>query len=223
MHIMIIDDEKILSQQINKKLEKNGYQVKLLNSYQDFIIQKGLEEIDLFLVDISLWDGSGIDIIKSLKKWPLTHNIPIIIISWHSDINKKVQWLDAWANDYIVKPFEYQELLARVRSNLRISNPGVTSSILEYNWLVFDTGSRTVKHNEIELMLSKKEKQILELFLSYHWECISKDTLKKMFWKWKPWVLVPENTINVTICNLRKKIWSWVEIKTVRWEWYILQ
>jgi len=220
---MIIDDEKILSGQIKKKLEKNGYKVTLVENYQHFLLQKNLDNVNLFLIDMSLWDGSWIDVIKSLKQSNNTKNIPAIFISWHWEVEVKVEWLDAWADDYIVKPFQYSELLARIRSNMRISRPEVTSSKLQYNGFMFDTAKRTVSYNNKELDLSKKEKQILEYFLSHIWECISKNTLKKIFWEWKSWLLVPENTINVTICNLRKKIWTWMEIKTVRWEWYVLE
>jgi len=219
---MLIDDEKILSGQIKRKLEKNWYRVTLVENYQHFLTQKNLEKIDLFLVDMSLWDGNWIDIVKILKQSNNTKNTPAIFISWHSGVDVKVEWLDAWANDYIVKPFQYDELLARIRSNMRISKPDVTSSKLEYNGLIFDTAKRTISYKQTDLNLSKKEKQILELLMSHRWECISKDTLKKKFWGWKSWSLIPENTINVTICNLRKKVWDWIKIETVRWEWYVL-
>ncbi len=222
MHIMVIDDEKILSKQLKTKLERNWYEVSLINSYKQFLKTDTLDHIDLFLVDISLWDGNWIDIVKMLKKSTHTQDTSIIFISWHTELSLKIQWLDAWGDDYIMKPFEFDELLARIRSNLRKKYPTVISSTLKYKNITFETSSRSVFLNKEEITLSKKEKQILEHMMLYQGTCISKHQLQKMFWKTNMSATLPENTINVTICNLRKKIWKQAEIKTIRWEWYTL-
>jgi len=220
---MVVDDEKILSKQIKKTLEKNWYEVTLIEGYADFLAQWKLDKIDLFLIDISLWDGNWIDIIKALKRSPLTQNIPTIFISWHTETSLKVTWLDAGADDYIMKPFEFDELLARIRSNIRKQHPTLSSSTLRYNNIVFETASRKIYIKEKEIILSKKEKQILEYLMLHQKVCISKTDLQTMFWKNSEKISIPENTMNVTICNLRKKLWKDLQLKTIVWEGYCLQ
>lgn len=222
MHIAVIDDEKILSSGIKKCLEKQWYEVSNIQSYKDFLCFDEIDSIDLFLLDISLWDGSWLDIIKLLKQEKSSKDTPIILISWHSDLEMKVWGLNAGANDYIVKPFEFEELLARIRSNLRTKYPTVISSTLKHKNIIFEISSRVVLLNKNEINLSKKEKQILEHLMLHQWTCISKQRLQEMFWKTKTSSPIPENTINVTICNLRKKIGTQAIIKTIRWEWYTL-
>lgn len=223
MRIMLIDDEKILSTQLKSKLEKNWYQVTLIMSYTDFLSYKDLSEYDLFLVDISLEDWNWIDIVKLLKKSASTRNIPVIFISWHTEVSLKIQSLDAWANDYVMKPFEFDELFARIRCNIRKKYPKLYSSNLIYNNIIFETASRKVFVGKKEVTLSKKEKQILEYLILHQNTCISKSLLQKMFWKNVSKYWIPENSINVTICNLRKKLWEQLRLRTIVWEWYCLQ
>jgi len=222
MHIVIIDDEKILSKAVETKLYKCGYQVTTLMSFKDFLWFDTTQDVDLYLIDISLWDGSGIDIVKQLKKTKHTLSIPVIFISWHGDVDVKVEALDAWADDYIVKPFEFDELLARIRSNIRKTQPATHSSKLRYKNITFDSASRKVFTSGNEINLSKKEKQILEYFILNQNKCIPKALLQKMFWKDSSEFSILENTINVTICNLRKKLWETFILKTVVGEWYCL-
>jgi DNA-binding response OmpR family regulator len=197
--------------------------VTLIESFTHFLSQSNLAEIDLFLIDISLWDGNWIEIVKSLKQSEITQNIPTIFISWHTEISLKVEWLDAGADDYLMKPFEFEELLARIRSNMRKQYPSFSSSTLTYNNIVFETANRKIYIKWKETTLSKKEKQILEHLMLHQKKCISKSDLQKMFWKGSPKFSVPENTMNVTICNLRKKLWKELLLKTIVWEWYCLQ
>lgn len=220
---MVIDDEKILSKQIKRKLERNWYEVTLIEGYTEFLSQWKLDKIDLFLIDISLWDGNWIDIIKVLKQSPLTQDIPTIFISWHTQTALKVTWLDAGADDYVMKPFEFDELLARIRSNMRKQHPTLNSSTLKYNNIVFETANRKIHIKGKEIFLSKKEKQILEYLMLHQKVCISKVDLQAMFWKNSGKMSVPENTMNVTICNLRKKLWKELQLKTIVWEGYCLQ
>ena len=223
MHIMLVDDEKILSKHIKSKLKRNWYKVSLVENCSDFFNQSKLEDIDLFLIDISLWDGSWLEILKFIKESNTTRDIPAILVSWHTETALKVEWLDQWADDYIMKPFEFDELLARVRSNLRKKYPHITSSTLKYNSITFETSSREVYKSNQAIDLSKKEKQVLEYLMLHQGICVSKSDLQKMFWKDSKKWWIPENTINVTICNIRKKIWPDLQLKTIVWEWYCLQ
>lgn len=222
MHIIVIEDEIILSQNLEKTLSKQWYEVEILSSYKDFTNYTKLHEADLFLIDISLWDGSWIDAVKIIKKSKLTKHIPVILISWHSEVHVKVAWLNYWANDYLVKPFNNEELLARIHVSLRQKYPETSSSTLVHNNIIFETASRKVLKSWKEIKLSKKEKQLLEHFILNPWVCISKKSLQEMFWKNSGKYTILDNTINVTVCKLRKKIWKDFLLETIVWEWYSL-
>lgn len=221
MHIVIIDDEQILSKTIRTQLLKHDYTVSLISSYQNFLTTSISEKTDLFLVDISLWDGTGFDVMKVLKSKREFKSTPVIFISWHSDTKTKVTWLDLGADDYIVKPFNTNELLARIRKSLRIKKIHYDSEII-YNNLIFDAYSRRVSVDNQEVSLSRKEKQILEFFLLHPQKCVSKIDLEEKFWWEKAFKKNIGNTINVTICKLRKKLWPNFKLETIVWEWYCL-
>lgn len=220
MNVVIIDDEKILSSHIAKKLKKNNYNTKLLHSFQEYK-NYNLEGTDLILLDISLWDGTGYDILKDISKKPILKNIVIIMISGLSDTESKVMWLDLGADDYIVKPFSSDELLARIRANTRKIDSW-KDKIIEFKGVLFDVQTRKVSLYWEELNLSKKEKQIFEFFLNNKNRLITKKELLDRFWTEKTFES-SDNIINVTIFNIRKKVWPDIEIETMNKEWYILQ
>jgi len=222
MHIVLIDDEKILSERIREKLENHGYSVTLIENFQAFLEMKMSKEISLFLIDISLWDGSGIDVIKILRSSNKTKHIPAIFLSGHNETSLKVESLDLWWDDYIVKPFEFDELFARIRNALRKNHTTNSTSKIKVWDIVFDTSSRRVYSKGEEITLSKKEKQLLEFFMTHPDICIKKETLHNTFWESTSKYSISENTMNVTICNLRKKLWKNFYLKTIVWEWYCL-
>lgn len=221
MHIIVIDDEKILSAGIEKKLLQAEYEVSVLNSYTEYL-QSTIQNPDLYLVDVSLGDGSGFDIVASLRGNLKTKDIPILLMSWHDDIGTKVEWLDIWADDYIVKPFNPKELLARVRSHLRRKDIPVNKNVLKYWDYRYDLNKKEISYKETIIPLTKKERQILEIFISQKNIFITKDSIVEKLWE-KDDDGTAYNTVNVTLCNLRKKLWNDFKLETRVWEWYILQ
>jgi len=119
MHISIIDDEKLLTHKISKKLEGSGYATSSFYGYEDFM-RHGDIRSQLYIVDISLRDGSGFDIIKWLRNGK--SRAPIIIISGYGDTSRITYGLDLGADDYLVKPVQPDELVARIRAILRRPN-----------------------------------------------------------------------------------------------------
>lgn len=221
MHIVIIDDEKILSHWINKKLKQNHYSTTVLHSYTDFK-NSNIHKVDLYIIDLSLWDGSWINIIKSIRSDKKTQNVPILIISWHSNLDSKLEWLDSWADDYLVKPFESDELLARIRSLLRRKDKLFNQTSVSYKKYLYDFNQREVFLEWKNIPLTKKERLILEILLSRQDTLIEKDEIVEKFWSNKK-NEVTDNTINVTLCNLRKKLWDDFDLETRIWQWYILK
>ncbi len=221
MKILLIDDEKILSTSIWKKLEQNGYSVDIIHSLKAY---KGVKSdaYGLFIVDLSLGDGSGFDIIDDIRN---TQGLwtPIIILSGHESTGYKIKWLDIGADDYITKPFSPDELFARIRSAIRRKDNSWTTSLLKYKDISFNLGTREVQRSGKKIDLTKKEKQIIEFFLFHKNELISKRKLVESLWKSKDYQCVTDNTINVTIYKVRKKLGGKFSLETKIGEGYILE
>jgi len=221
MKILIVDDEKIFASQISRKLIKSWYDVDLLHNVTDF---KKISNYnyDLYMLDISLWDWTWFDMIHHLREKEKSH-APIIIISWYSHVNQKVRSLDLWADDYLSKPFLPEELEARIRALLRRKAWVTNNSIIKHKSIKFDLSTREVTKWKKKISLTKKEKQIVEYFLFNKWVLIKKeDLIEKVWWSAsaKP---ITENTVNVTISKVRKKLGTDFGMQTKINEWYILK
>lgn len=221
MKILLIDDEKILSKSISRKLEQNGYEVDTAHCFKDYK-RKDPTIYSLFIVDLSLWDGSWFDIIDTIRK-KAQLSTPIIIISGHEKIDYKIRGLDSWADDYITKPFAPDELLARIRSVMRRKEEWGTTSQLVYKDIIFDLNTRDITKKWTLISFTKKEKQVIEFFLFHKNELISKRQLTESLWSTKWYEYVTDNTINVTVYKVRKKLGSHFKLETRIGEWYILE
>lgn len=223
MHISLIDDEKLLANKISKKLQSSWYIVDEFYSYKEFMQRGFFEDIsDLYIIDISLWDGSGYDIIRELRNRKKT-NKPIIVISWFWEVDKKLFWFDIGIDDYITKPFPPDELIARIKALFRRTTESLPNKEIDYKWIHFD-----VLNNELYLngtllnILNKKEKIILTYFLNNLWKLVEKESFIKVIW-WHRSTDVTNNTINATLSKLRKKLWSNFPLQTIPHIWYILE
>lgn len=222
MHISIIDDEKILAEKIRKKLEKQWYTVSIYHSCSDFYDAYSIAS-DLYIIDLGLWEWSWFDIIKWLRNEKYLYT-PIIITSWYSDIEKKVYWLDIWADDYITKPVIPDELLARINVQLRKTQKAKKmSNIMEYWEILFDSKNNIIKLAGDEIILTKKEWQIVNFFIRHKWELISKNEIIHTVWSSEDFSQVSDNTINVTISKLRSKLWPSFKLITRVNSGYVLE
>ncbi len=221
MHITIVEDEKILSKNISKKLNKNWFNTKIFNSYTEFINTDFINS-DLYIIDIWLIDWSWFDIIDHLRNKKNIES-PIIITSWYSDPDKKIYWLDLWADDYLCKPFSSEELIARIRALLRRSYKVKLSSNITYKNFTYDTSKKTITKDSITLNFSSLELKLIEYFLFNIWQLITKTELINSVWWEYDLLKVSDNTINVTLSKIRKKLWNEFILKTIINKWYILK
>lgn len=223
MNITIIDDEKILAQNISKKLEKQGFCVNVYYNCADFY-NSYQESNDLYIVDIWLPDGSWFEIIKWLREVKQT-SAYIIITSAFWDIEKKIYWLDSWADDYMTKPCNPEELIARIKANLRRDKTSLheVNNIYKYKDIEYDLDKNVVRRNNQIIDITKKERLILRLLMSTPWKLIEKNMLISQVWNTSEELWVSDNTINVTLSKLRKKLWKDFRLKTKINEWYILE
>ncbi len=222
MLIAILEDEQLLAKNIKKKLEKNGY---LVNIFNDITSIKNNQNIkfDLYIIDISLPDWDWLEFIKYLRKIQKI-NSPIIITSGYNDIDKKVYWLELWADDYLAKPFAPEELLARIKALIRrISKAPDNSIIMKYKDFTYNSQNKELKKWLSLIDLNKKELGIIEFFLLNKGKLITKNYLIKEIWGEDDDLSVSDNTINVTISRIRKKLWDSFNLVTIVRQWYRLE
>lgn len=142
MKICIIEDEVLLAERIQQKLERNGYNVSLYNSCTDFMNSHSIDA-DLYIIDIALGDGSGFDIITWLRETKKSI-APVMITSGYNDTERKVYGLDIGADDYLPKPFSPRELLARIRALTRRNSEATKTSIIEYKDITLNLDNKKV-------------------------------------------------------------------------------
>lgn len=221
MLISIIEDENLLATNIAKKLEKNSHSVNIFNNISDFKNSKNII-FDLYIIDISLPDWNWFNVIKWLRETKKITN-PIIITSWYNDTDKKVYWLNIWADDYIAKPFSPEELIARINAVLRRTKKASVNTIIKHNDIKYDLKEKILTKGKNIIELNKKEIEILELFLENKWKLITKTKVINLIWWDYESRYVTDNTINVTISRLRKKLWTSFNLVTLVRKWYKLE
>lgn len=221
MKITIIDDNVRLSKSIQKFFEKQNDIISLYHSRKQFMDTNDFNA-DVYIIDIALEDGNGLDIARHIREVK-NLSTPILMISGYQGLKTKLEWFEIWIDDYIVKPFSPLELDARVKSILsRLGRNISDDQQLSYKNISFDKQLRQLIKDDIEIDLSKKEKQIVELFMENPGIFISKEVLIITVW-WKKYDIDRiQNTINVSLCKVRKKLWPDFNLSTINSEGYIL-
>jgi len=200
--VLVIEDDQEINKLLNMILTKSGMVAVPAYSGTEGLLQLENSTYDLILLDLMLPGMSGEEFISKIREKSM---IPIIVISAKVDIENKIEVLKMGADDYITKPFNQQEVLARVEVQLRKS--GVRSSqTVEKVWrgLKINPESQTVSLENKELQLTKAEFDILSLFISHPERAFSKRKIYEEIWT-GPY-LGDDNTISVHVSNLRKKI-----------------
>lgn len=199
--ILIIDDEPQIRKLLEITLQSNDYRVNEASTAKEGLIAAASHPPDLILLDIGLPDENGHSVLKKLREWYIN---PIIILSVQSGEEDIVKALDNGANDYLVKPFRSGELLARIRSVLRKSSSGKSTSVIQYGDLVIDLANRVVKKNENTIKLTATEYSLLALFVKNEGRVLTHHYLLKEIWG--PSYLNQSQYLRVFIAQLRKKI-----------------
>jgi DNA-binding response OmpR family regulator len=213
MHITIVEDEKILSKRIKQKLESIGFAVSTFHSYEDFMNHWDSGS-QLYMIDIALNGKNWFDIIQWLRQ-SADCKSPIMIISWYCDSEMIVRWLNIGADDYLIKPFNADEMAARIKALMRRPYVFAPKMKLTYKSISFNPEKNEAKVGESLLCLTHKENMILELFLNNQSILVSREKLINYIWGWHNMGDVSDNTINVTLSKLRKKVGEDFTLKTL--------
>lgn len=201
MNILIVEDEIELCNSIAEGLDLDGYYVDKCYDGEKAYEQILVENYDLIVLDINLPGIDGINILKKIRN--NNPKIKILILSARGNIFDKVMCLDLGANDYVTKPFSFKELEARIRNLLR--RRFIQENVnLTFNNIIFNTQKRSVYINGKEILLTKKEKSILEYMLLNKERIISQEELIEHAWDINSDNI--SNSIRVHIFSLRKKI-----------------
>ncbi len=179
MKILIIEDEKSLNDSVLEYLHEDGHVCEAVYTYNDAVEKIELYNYDCIVVDINLPDGSGLDIIKRLKK--SLKSPGIVIISARNSLENRIEGLDTGADHYLTKPFHLAELNAHLKSiNRRINFNGNEEMIV--NEIKLLPNEHTVFVNEKEVKLTKKEFELLVFFISNKNKVITKSSLAEHLW-----------------------------------------
>ena len=201
MKLLVIEDEVELLKSIGKGLSLDGYYVDLAENGKKALELAYVEEYDLVILDLNLPDMFGLDVLKELKN--INRDIKVIILTANSDLDTKIEGLDLGASDYVVKPFHFKELEARIRVLLR-RNYTEAATVLSFGELNFDTVKRELTVNGKQVDLTKKEKSIIEYFLMNEDRIISTEELLSHVWDSD--VDYFSNSVRVHLTKLRKKL-----------------
>lgn len=205
MKYLIAEDEIDLQQSIVTYLQRDGNICEVASNFHEAAEKAAMYDYDVIILDINLVSGSGLDVLKTLKKEK--KKAGVIIISANNSLTDKLEGLDLGADDYITKPFHLAELNSRINAVLRRGKYG-GDEIMEFNEIRIDTKSRTAYIDGKAIALTRKEYDLLVFFISNKGRVLSKEIIAEHLWGDDSDLLDNFDFIYVHINNLRKKLTS---------------
>lgn len=205
--ILLIEDENTLSLLLRERLEREGYSVTVCNDGEQGLTQALGGAFDLLLLDIKLPGRNGFDVCRELRRHSM--NVPVLMLTARGDVNDRVHGLKTGADDYLVKPFEVAELLARMEALLRRANnspPQLIDSLFCYGSVVVDLRKEEVLRDGSPVELTAREFELLRYFVSHPDERISREALLRQVWGYQG--LPNTRTVDVHVAQLRQKLES---------------
>lgn len=221
MKVLIIEDEKNLAEILKKGLEENSFAVDLSFDGEEGLYMAETFPYDAIILDIMLPKTDGFGVLSKLRKKQI--DVPVLLLTARGEVENRIKGLNTGADDYIVKPFDFSELLARLRAVIR-RDKGKASPFIKIDNLTIDTNSRGVKRDNMEIKLSAKEYNILEYLAMNKGRVISRTELTEHIYDSE--FDLDSNIIDVYINYLRNKIdrdYDRKLIHTVRGVGYILK
>ena len=221
MRLLVVEDEKKLNELITKKLKKEYYGVDSCFDGEEAIRYVEGTEYDAVILDIMLPKLDGFEVIKRIRA--KKNKVPILLLTARDNIDDKVKGLDYGADDYLVKPFIFEELMARIRVLLR-RNSGNADNVVTIANLKVDLDAKTVFRDDLLIKLSGREYSILEYLIRNKGKILSRERIEDHIWNYE--YEGGTNVIDVYIRYLRKKIddsYTPKLIHTIRGLGYVLR
>ena len=201
MKILVVEDEKDLNRVITKHLKKNNYSVDSCFDGEQALDYVLYGEYDLIITDIMMPKIDGYGFIKQLRNDK--NSTPVIMLTAKDSLDDKILGLDSGADDYIVKPFEFDELLARIRVLMR-RNYGFATNIIQVDDVVLDISKKQVTRSGESIVLTGKEYEVLEYLFKNKTGIISREQILNHVWDYD--YEGTSNIIDVIVKNIRKKL-----------------
>ncbi len=203
MRILLVEDDKMIAEGVRKALKADGFAVDWVQDGEAALTAIGGETYDLMLLDLGLPKRDGVDVLRTLRS--RGHALPVLIITARDAVSDRVKGLDAGADDYVVKPFDLDELGARMRALIRRQS-GRSESVIRHGALTLDPASHQVTLDGAAVALSAREFALLEALLARPGAVLSKSQLEEKMYGWGE--EIGSNTVEVYIHALRKKLGS---------------
>jgi len=213
MHILVVEDERKIAEALKKGLEAEGYQVTTAMSGEEGYFCLTTGEYDLMLLDIMLPGRDGIEILQSIRKKGIV--TPILLLTGRDTIEDRVLGLDSGADDYLVKPFAFPELLARIRLLLRRGKQE-SEHLLKLADLEINLLAHRAARSDQTIDLTAKEFELLEYLLRHQGHIVSREMLAQDVWLTRERSTPLDNVIDVNIARLRRKVDGPFEQKLIR-------
>lgn len=203
MRLLVVEDERKVANALREGLEGEGYEVVIEETGEDALTRSTTERFDLVLLDLGLPGRDGLEIVTDLRDEGV--NTPVLILTARDTVDDRVKGLNGGADDYLVKPFAFSELLARIQA---ISRRGRLTSErrLQVGDLTIDVGTRRVTRGGLVVELTGKEFDLLEYLVRAEQHIVSRDTLAREVWKETARSTTIDNVIDVHVSRLRRKI-----------------
>lgn len=202
-NILLVEDDPVLTRSIKRGLTDTGYHVKTAGNIAAARVKLSESPTHLLLLDIGLPDGSGFDFLEEIQKQH--HGLPVIILTARDTVPDKIRGLDLGADDYLVKPFEFQELTARIRARLRRA-AGQHSTMLVVGDLEIDLVQRMVRRSGVTIDCTPREFDVLVYLARTPGQAISRQLLTSDVWKVRSRMTSMDNVIDVLMSRLREKV-----------------
>ena len=203
VRVLVVDDETELADAVARGLRREGYAVDVANDGETAFEKARVNGYDLICLDITMPGTDGREVCRRLRKEPLEPQPRVLMLTARDSLEDRVAGLDDGADDYLVKPFAFPELLARARSLLRRDSSG-SSSLLEVGDLVLDDARHEAHRGERALELTAKEFALLRYFMLHPGEVLSQENLLEHVWDEHADPFT--NTVRVTVGTLRRKL-----------------
>ncbi|TAN71056.1 MAG: response regulator [Methylobacter sp.] len=216
MRLLLVEDDEILGEGLVEGLKMEGYAVDWLTNGKLADEALKVNSYELIVLDLNLPDMEGLDILKALRA--RKDETPVMVLTAKDTVPDRVLGLDSGADDFVIKPFELDEVCARLRALAR-RNEGRSVPNIEYKGIVLDPASHQVTWNDEKVDLSQKEFEILSFLMGNIGRVISRARLEESLYSWDS--DVESNTVEVHIHHLRKKLDPSI-IRTVRGVGYII-
>ncbi len=203
MRILVVEDDKKVARALREGLQAEHYDVRVASTGEEGFFLVNHEVFDLVLLDLMLPRRDGVEVLTTLRKRGL--QTPVLILTAKDTVDDRVQGLDLGADDYLVKPFAFPELVARIRALLRRGRMDQVLK-LQLDDLEMDLLTRRVTRRGLTLDLTAKEFELLEYLLRHQGRVVSREMLARDVWQVAARATPLDNVIDVSIARLRRKI-----------------